>query len=61
MNILNKHLLNETIAPTKYVRFIFNRVNLECNEVRASALGSLGKLALKFQELRDNIKSILKK
>jgi len=42
-------------SPSKYVRFIFNRITLEEPEIRAAAVGTLGKFGLQFAQLREEI------
>jgi len=61
LNILNKQILTYNIQPIKYVRYILNRMTLESNEVRAGAISSLGKFALKFPDLKDTIVELIKR
>ena len=60
-NIVNKQIITHNIPPTKYVRYILNRLTLESNEVRAGAISSLGKFAIKFPELQESIVELLSK
>lgn len=61
LNIVNKQILTHNISPHKYVRYILNRITLESNEVRAGAISSLGKFAIKFPDLQENIVNLLKR
>ncbi len=60
LNILNKEAANTKSNPAKYIRFINNRLNLEEAEIRAACVGTLGKFALNFPELKNDIIEILK-
>ena len=61
LNIINRQILSHNISPVKYVRYILNRMTLESNEVRAGAINSLGKFALKFPDLEESIVELLKR
>ena len=49
-----------SLAPGRYVRFIYNRVILENAMVRAAAITSLGKFGAKCPSLRSSIIALLK-
>lgn len=49
----------DTKSPSKYIRFIFNRVILENSVVRAASVNTLGIFAMKVPELRQSIISLL--
>ena len=59
------HLLGElgpkTTAPARYIRFIYNRVILENNAVRAAAVSALTKFAASCPSLRTSILALLKR
>lgn len=48
-----------TAAPARFIRFVFNRVILECAAVRAAAVATLGSFATKVPELRPSIVVLL--
>lgn len=48
-----------TAAPSRYIRFVFNRVILENALVRAAAVSTLGAFASKVPELRPSLISLL--
>lgn len=50
-----------TSSPSRYIRFVFNRVILECAAVRAAAVSTLGSFATRVPELRLSIVSLLKR
>jgi coatomer protein complex subunit gamma len=55
------HLIGEeahnTPSPTKYIRYIYNRIILENATVRAAALSALAKIGLKQNsDKSDNVK-----
>lgn len=50
-----------TSAPSRYIRFIFNRVILENASVRAAAVTTLGTFATRVPELRTSVVSLLKR
>mmetsp|Transcript_16869 Transcript_16869/g.25392 ORF Transcript_16869/g.25392 Transcript_16869/m.25392 type:complete len:953 (+) Transcript_16869:1-2859(+) len=50
-----------TNAPSRYIRFIFNRVILENAAVRAAAVSTLGSFATRLPELRPSIIILLKR
>ena len=39
----------------RYIRFLYNRINLEKAEIRAASIHTLGKFALEFEEVREQI------
>lgn len=41
------------------MRFINNRINLEEAEIRAAAIGTIGKLGINNEEVRESIRGIL--
>ena len=61
LDIISKQILSYNISPTKYVRYILNRLTLESNEVRSGAISCLGKFAIKFPDLHDSILDLLKR
>lgn len=50
-----------TLSPSRFIRFIFNRVILENAVVRAAAISTLGTFASRVPELRDSIIILLKR
>lgn len=50
-----------TLSPSRYIRFIFNRVILENSIVRAAAVSTLGAFALRVPDLRLSIVALLKR
>lgn len=50
-----------TPAPSRYIRFIFNRVILENSVVRAAAVSTLGAFATRVPELRPSVVSLLRR
>lgn len=50
-----------TSIPSRYIRFIFNRVILENATVRAAAVNTLGTFATKLPELRPSIMVLLRR
>jgi coatomer protein complex subunit gamma len=48
-----------TQNPSKYIRFIYNRLILENATVRAAAVESLTRIGMKCPELRDNVRILL--
>lgn len=59
------HLLGEEgpkmTNPSRYIRYIFNRVILESPEVRSAAVSSLSKFAAKCPSLSESVKTLLSK
>lgn len=59
------HLLGEqgpkTLTPSKFIRYIYNRVLLESFSVRATAITSLAKFGAYLPELRPSIIVVLKR
>ncbi|VVC44850.1 Hypothetical protein CINCED_3A011042 [Cinara cedri] len=59
------HLLGKegprTKQPSRYIRFIYNRVILEGAVVRAAAVGAMAKYAANCSMLHDSIKVLLKR
>lgn len=59
------HLIGDvgptTSSPSRYIRFIFNRVILDCAPVRAAAVSSLGSFATRVPELRNSVITLLKR
>ena len=47
--------------PQSYIRFIYNRVNLEKAVIRAAAVSALAAFAHKVQSLRQGIVLLLRK
>jgi len=50
-----------TPAPSRYIRFIFNRVILENATVRAAAISTLGSFATRVPDLRPSMIALLKR
>lgn len=50
-----------TVSPSRFIRFIFNRVILENALVRAAAISTLGCFAARVPELRSSIIILLKR
>merc|ERR1711871_254139 len=50
-----------TLSPSRYIRFIFNRVILETAVVRAAAVSTLGVFAARVSELRPAILILLRR
>lgn len=50
-----------TLAPSKYIRFVFNRVILENALVRAAAVSTLGAFATRVPELRPSVCILIKR
>ncbi len=48
-----------TTTPSRYIRFIFNRVILENSIVRAAAITTLGIFAVRVPELKKSIENLL--
>ena len=59
------HLLGKegpaTSSPSKYIRYIYNRVSLENAYVRASAVSALAKFGIRLEHLRPSIVVLLKR
>jgi len=59
------HLLGKegpsTSTPSKFIRYIYNRVILENSQVRASAVFALAKFAVKLDYLRPKVMVLLKR
>jgi len=51
----------KTAMPSKYIRYIYNRVILENSTVRAAAVSSLAKFAVACEDLRERIGVLLKR
>ena len=51
----------KTSHPTKYIRYIYNRVILENSVVRAAAVSALAKFAEKLDTARERIKVLLER
>jgi coatomer protein complex subunit gamma len=49
-----------TPSPSRYIRYVYNRVILETASVRAAAVSTLGTFATRVPELRPSIVSLLK-
>eukprot|EP01038_Epipyxis_sp_PR26KG_P005402 gene5402-7486_t len=50
-----------TTSPSKFIRFIFNRVILENAIVRAASVSTLGAFAIRVPELRPSVVALLKR
>lgn len=59
------HLLGnegpKTADPSKYIRYVYNRVILENATVRASAVSALAKFGVVVEELRPRILILLRR
>ena len=57
------HLLGaegpKTATPSKYIRYIYNRVILENATVRAAAVSALTRFAIELEDLRERIQVLL--
>jgi coatomer subunit gamma len=57
------HLLGtegpKTSSPSKYIRYIYNRVILESATVKAAAVCAMGRFAIELEDLRDRIRVLL--
>eukprot|EP01017_Pseudomicrothorax_dubius_P028770 TRINITY_DN3444_c0_g1_i1.p1 TRINITY_DN3444_c0_g1~~TRINITY_DN3444_c0_g1_i1.p1 ORF type:complete len:808 (-),score=249.76 TRINITY_DN3444_c0_g1_i1:153-2516(-) len=58
LNMIRK-VANQLNNPSKFIRFINNRILLEDSEIRAAALGALGGLSLENRDLAKDIVPIL--
>jgi len=54
LNIINREV-TRGFAPTSIIRYVNNRLNLEEVEIRAAAVGTLFKYAVKYENLKGNI------
>ncbi|RYZ10567.1 MAG: hypothetical protein EOO70_10325, partial [Myxococcaceae bacterium] len=50
-----------TSAPSRYIRFVFNRVILENAAVRAAAVSTLGAFACRVPELRTSLAALVRR
>ena len=50
-----------TANPSRYIRFVYNRIILESPNVRAAAVSTLGQLALQLPDLRASVLQLLQK
>ena len=50
-----------TTAPSRYIRFVFNRVILENALVRAAAVSTLGSFAMRVPELRPSVTILIRR
>ncbi|KAL3994005.1 Coatomer gamma subunit appendage platform subdomain family protein [Acanthocheilonema viteae] len=59
------HLLGrearKTASPSRYIHFIYNRVNLEATQVHAAAVSALAKFGAQCPDLRPSILLLLKR
>ncbi|KRX03144.1 Coatomer/clathrin adaptor appendage, Ig-like subdomain [Pseudocohnilembus persalinus] len=58
LSILNKEASKKQ-APLKIIRFINNRIHLEDAEIRAAAIGIIGKFGQNYPELRPSMINLL--
>ncbi|KAF7459021.1 coatomer subunit gamma [Cryptosporidium felis] len=58
LGFLGKNIPN-TSTPSRYIRYIYNRLILESSSVRAASIDSLAQIAFACQELREDIKTLL--
>ncbi|KNB46255.1 coatomer subunit [Blastocystis sp. subtype 4] len=58
------HVLAEygptAVAPSRFIRFIFNRIILEGASVRAAAVQSLGEFAGRVESVRESVQELLR-
>jgi len=47
--------------PASYIRFIYNRINLEKAVIRAAAVTALASFAFQVESLHESIKLLIKK
>ncbi len=59
MDLISKESIFSNVCPSRYVRYINNRLILEDSEIRAAAVSILGKFSLKYENLTKNIYNIL--
>jgi coatomer protein complex subunit gamma len=57
---LSTQILKNNINPSRYIRFVNNRITLENAEIRAASISTLGKFGIRFDEVRNQVKSIMK-
>lgn len=50
-----------TTIPSRYIRYVYNRIILEASAVRAAAVSTLGAFGTQLQELRPNVILLLKR
>ena len=59
------HMLGErgpsTAHPSKYIRFIYNRLILENSLVRAAAVDALSKFGSQCEDLKDSVVVLLRR
>ena len=48
------------VAPSRFIRFIFNRIILEGASVRAAAVQSLGEFAGRVESVRESVQELLR-
>lgn len=53
-------LISSLVIICRFIRYIFNRINLESSEIRTACISTLGKFALHHSNLKSQIISILK-
>lgn len=59
LHLLGTHGPTVSSNPSKYIRFIYNRVILENATIRAAAVAALAQFAVAIDELRPRIKILL--
>jgi len=60
LHLIGTHGPNTT-APSRYIRFVFNRVILENALVRAAAVSTLGSFAMRVPELRPSVTVLIRR
>lgn len=50
-----------TLHPSRYIRYIYNRVCLEKGNVRAAAVSALAKFGIKLPALKSNVIVLLRR
>jgi len=51
----------QTLTPTKYIRYIYNRVSLENAAVRSAAVSALARFGTKLPEVRQSVVTLLRR
>lgn len=57
--MLGTHGPTVSTNPSRYIRYIYNRVILENSTIRAAAVAALAQFAVAIEELRPRIKILL--
>jgi coatomer protein complex subunit gamma len=59
LHLLGSHGPSVASNPSRYIRFIYNRVILENSTIRAAAVAALAQFAVAIEDLRPRIKILL--